>query len=264
MRHADGVADLQRAFLGEAGGDDVLGEVAADIGGRAIDLGRVLAAEGAPAMRSRAAVGIDNDLAPGQAAIAVRTTDHEAAGRVDIDFLLGRHPAGGQARLDDGQQHALDLALADALVVLGRDDDAGGAHRLAIDVAQRDLALGVGLEPGDQKILVAPHFADPAQDEMRVVERRRHQILGLAARIAEHDALVAGALILVAGGIDAHGDIGGLRMQMHIHLSVAPGEAGLVVADVMHRETREMGKIFGRDGIGTAGLTGEHDAVRCH
>ncbi len=207
-------------------------------------------------MRSRAAVGIDNDLAPGQAAIAVRAADHEAAGRVDVDFFLRGHPAGGQAGFDNGQQHALDLALADALVVLGRDDDAGGAHRLAINIAQRDLALGVGLQTGDQQILVAAHFADPAEDEMRIVQRRGHQILGLAAGIAEHDALVAGALILVAGGVHAHRDIGGLGMQMHIHLGIAPGEAGLVVADIMHREAREMGEIFGRDGIRSPGLAG--------
>ena len=81
---ADGVGELQRAAVGEARGDDVLGEIARGIGGRAVDLGRVLAGEGAAAMRRRAAVGVDDDLAPGEAAIAVGAADEELAGRVDV------------------------------------------------------------------------------------------------------------------------------------------------------------------------------------
>ena len=67
--------------IGEAGGDDILGEIARGIGGRAIDLGRVLAGEGAAAMRGRAAVGIDDDLAAGEAGVAIRSADDEFAGR---------------------------------------------------------------------------------------------------------------------------------------------------------------------------------------
>ena len=73
-----------RAAVGEAGGDDVLGEIARGIGGRAVDLGRVLAREGAAAMRGRAAIGVDDDLAAGEAAIAVGAADDELAGRVDV------------------------------------------------------------------------------------------------------------------------------------------------------------------------------------
>ena len=69
---ADGVGELHLALLGQAGGDDVLGDVAGHVGGRAIDLGRVLAAEGAAAVPAAAAVGIHDDLAAGQAAVAVR------------------------------------------------------------------------------------------------------------------------------------------------------------------------------------------------
>ena len=44
----DRIGDLDGAALGEPGGDHVLGEVARRIGGRAVDLGRVLAGERAP------------------------------------------------------------------------------------------------------------------------------------------------------------------------------------------------------------------------
>src|SRR5690606_39996560 len=57
---------LDGATVGETGGDDVLGKVARGIGGGAIDLGRILAGEGAAAMRGCAAIGVDDDLAPGR------------------------------------------------------------------------------------------------------------------------------------------------------------------------------------------------------
>ena len=81
---ADGVGELQRAAVGETGGDDVLGEIAGGVGGRAVDLGRVLAGEGAAAMRSRAAIGVDDDLAAGEAGVAVGAADEELAGRIDV------------------------------------------------------------------------------------------------------------------------------------------------------------------------------------
>ena len=65
---ADGVGELDLAALGQAGGDDVLGDVAGHVGGRAVDLGGVLAAEGAAAVAAPAAVGVDDDLAAGQPA----------------------------------------------------------------------------------------------------------------------------------------------------------------------------------------------------
>src|SRR5689334_21445916 len=79
-RDADRVGKLQRAAVGEAGSDDVLGDVARSVSRRTVDLGRVLAGEGAAAMRSRATIGVDDDLAAREAGIAVRTTDIEFAG----------------------------------------------------------------------------------------------------------------------------------------------------------------------------------------
>src|SRR5207302_9761761 len=81
---ADGVGELDFALLGQAGGDDVLGDVAGHVGGRAIDLGRVFAGEGAAAVPAAAAVGVHDDLASGEAAVAVRPADQEAAGRIDV------------------------------------------------------------------------------------------------------------------------------------------------------------------------------------
>ena len=88
------------------------------------------------------------------------------------------------------------LAPVVARLVLGRDDDRGRLGRLAVLEAQRDLALGVGLEerrgPG---MAVRGHLH---QDLVAVIERRRHEVRRLVAGEAEHDALVARAFVLVA------------------------------------------------------------------
>ena len=99
--HADGVGDLDLAAAGGAGGDHVLGDPAGGVGGRAVDLGRVLAGEGAAAVAGHAAVGVDDDLATGEAGVADGTADDEAAGRVDEDLVVVVGELLGDDRADD-------------------------------------------------------------------------------------------------------------------------------------------------------------------
>ena len=87
VRDADRVGDLHLAAVGQAGGDHVLGHIARRVGGRAVDLARVLAAERAAAVARHAAVGVDDDLAAGQAGVADRAADHEPPRRVDQEVL---------------------------------------------------------------------------------------------------------------------------------------------------------------------------------
>ena len=84
------------------------------------------------------------------------------------------------------------------------------ADRLAVVVADGDLALGVRAELAGARRRLARASASSLEDLVGVVDRRRHQFRRLAAGIAEHDALVARALVLVAGGVDALGDVGRL------------------------------------------------------
>ena len=84
--HANRVGELHQRPVGDAGRHDVLGDVARHVAGRAIDLRRILARERAAAVRRRSAVGVDDDLAAGDAGVAVRTADDEAARRVDVDL----------------------------------------------------------------------------------------------------------------------------------------------------------------------------------
>ena len=118
--HTNRVRELNHAAAGEACGDDVFRDVARHIAGGPIDLGGILARERAAAVRRCATVGIDDDLASGDAGIAVRTADNESAGGVDeearpaIPHVLGDHA------LDDplGDVFAQPL-VADVLAVLG-------------------------------------------------------------------------------------------------------------------------------------------------
>ena len=68
---------------------------------------------------------------------------------------------------------------------------------------------------------------------MAVVDRCRHQCIGLTAGVAEHDALVASALILVVTGVDALSDMSGLRVQQDFHLGILPVKAVLLVSDIL-------------------------------
>src|SRR5690606_21564727 len=142
---ADGVGHLHFATGREAGGHDVLGHVTRGVRGAAIDLGRILAGEGAAAVAAHAAVGVDDDLASGESAIAHGAADDEAAGGVDEITGLAVEQVGGDHRL-----HALldDFLLNGGMVhvfaVLGRNDHGVDALGLAVHVFDRDLGLGVG------------------------------------------------------------------------------------------------------------------------
>jgi hypothetical protein len=85
MRDADGVGHLHFAAFREPGRDDVLRDVARGVGRRAVDLRRILARERAAAVPRHPAVRVGDDLAAGEAGVALGSADDEAAGRVDED-----------------------------------------------------------------------------------------------------------------------------------------------------------------------------------
>ena len=67
-------------------------------------------------MTTHTAVGVDDDLAAGEAGVAVRTTDDELAGGVDVpDGVLG-DPALGQRLLHIGLHDLEDLGRGEAFI----------------------------------------------------------------------------------------------------------------------------------------------------
>src|SRR6266851_837151 len=259
FRYADGIGELDGAALGEAGGDDVLGEIARGVGRRAVDLGRILAGEGAAAMRRGAAIGVDDDLATGKSRIAVRATDNEAAGWVDVEMVLIAHPALGQDLHDVGADDLAHFLLLDLGAVLRRDDNRGGADRLAIDIAQAELALGVRAE--ERRLAGMTVVRNRLEDGVVIEDRRRHQLRRLAAGIAEHDALVAGALIFVASRVDALRDIGGLLVHVAGNFRHVPMEAFLLVTNLANGVARHFDQPVATDAARAPHLAGEDDAI---
>ncbi len=108
-------------------------------------------------------------------------------------------------------------------IVLGRENDLGDFHRLAVLVAHRDLALGVRC----QLLLLAgmAGVGEVLEDLVGVIDRRRHQLRRLLAGIAEHDALVARAFVLVAGLVDALGDVEDWAMQQDLDPAPSASES---------------------------------------
>jgi hypothetical protein len=83
LGNADGVGNLHQAACRQAGGNDVLGDITASVGGGTVNLGRILAGESTATVRCRTAVGVDDDLAASQAAVTLRAADDKTTGRVD-------------------------------------------------------------------------------------------------------------------------------------------------------------------------------------
>src|SRR5207302_5547966 len=99
------VGQLYFAAIRYPGGNDIFGDVAAHIGGRTVDLGRILAAEAAAAMAPHATVGVDDNLAPSQAGVAHRSADNKSARRINVVLGIGIEQVGGDRGLDDVLQN---------------------------------------------------------------------------------------------------------------------------------------------------------------
>src|SRR5581483_1062950 len=70
------------------------------------------------------AVGVDDDLAPGEAGVAHGSTNDETSGGIDVVLGIGIEKIGGDDGLDDVLENAgAKFVVADALGMLGRNDD---------------------------------------------------------------------------------------------------------------------------------------------
>jgi len=59
---SDGVRELDKSSSGETGGDEGLGDPSGGVGGRSVDLGKVLSGESTTSVSTPSTVGVDNDL----------------------------------------------------------------------------------------------------------------------------------------------------------------------------------------------------------
>ena len=202
-------------------------------------------------MGSAAAVGIDDDLAAGETAVTLRAADDKAAGGVDEEADIALVELGG----DHGQRDLADKILADLLKrdlrrVLGGDDDRVDAHRaVVLVVLHSDLGLAVRTEIVERAVLA--HLGQTARHFMRERDGQRHKLARFVAGVAEHHALVSGAvgeivalaaLLALERLVDAHCDIGGLLVDGREHRAglAVKAELRAVVADVAHNVAHDL------------------------
>src|SRR5438477_60399 len=246
VRDADRVRDLHLAALRQLGRHDVLGDVAHHVGGAAVDLRGVLAAEGAAAVPPVATVGVDDDLPPGEAAVAPGPALDEAAGGVDVvDRRLVEEFGRDDLLHDLLDDRLLQRAVGDVGGVLRGDDHRVGAQRPPVAVLDRHLALAIGTEEGEEAR--APRLAEPLPDAVRGVDGEGHVLAGLVAGVAEHHALVARALLLeepLALG-DALRDVERLPLDRRHDGAAVAVEAALGggVADVADHLLRDLAEL---------------------
>jgi hypothetical protein len=104
---------------------------------------------------------------------------------------------------------------------------------LAVHIAERDLGLGVRAQPGQAAVLAQHGLA--LHQPVRQVDGHGHQGRGFVAGIAEHQALVAGALVqvVVGGPVHALGDVRALLAVADMHRAAVGVEAqvGVGIAD---------------------------------
>ncbi len=119
-------------------------------------------------------------------------------------FLV--EPLRRQHRLDDlFHDGFLEVFQRDVRAVLRRQDDRVDADGLVVLVTERALALRVRAQP--RQLAVLAHFGLLLDQAVREDDRSRHEAVRLDRRVAEHEALVAGALLFRRLAVDALGDV---------------------------------------------------------
>ena len=133
------------------------------------------------------------------------------------------------------------VSRLDVLGVLRGEHDGVDAHRAVVGVVlDGDLGLAVGAQVGQRAVLA--DRGEPLGEALGDHDRQRHQHVGVVAGVAEHQALVAGALLVhrvdragarLVAGVDALGDVAGLAADGDHHAARVAVEALLrgVVAD---------------------------------
>ena len=134
---------------------------------------------------------------------------------------------------------AIDRRLHE-LIVLRRDNDGMNAQGLTrLVVLDRYLTLGIGTQVG-HNLALATDNGQLLEDNVRENERSGHKLAGLVAGIAEHNTLIASALLIVSEALDTLIDIRRLLVDSREHTTRCGIELilALVIADTVDDATR--------------------------
>ena len=105
VRKPDGVAQLYLAAIRQSCCHDVFGHIARHVGPAAVHLGSILAGERTAAVAGVTAVGVHNELSPGEPGIRSRAAFHEAAGGIDEELRVSIHHGDRQRRQNHVGDH---------------------------------------------------------------------------------------------------------------------------------------------------------------
>ena len=193
-------------------------------------------------MRRIAAVGVDDDLAPGKAGVAHRTADDKPSRRVHEELRVAVKQLRRKIRLDDLLHNRLaQIGNRDIRRVLrGYNDRVDPLDLAVLAILHGNLTLAVRPEP--RKAAVLSRLCQRLCQIVCVRNRGRHQLLGFVAGKAEHHTLIARALLIrvVIGRIHAHRDILRLLVDCCQNRAASAIEAELrvIVADLRDRVSR--------------------------
>jgi hypothetical protein len=213
----NGVGELDKGTAGKAGVNKGLGDPTADVGSGTVDLGVVLTGEGTTTVGTPATVGVDDDLTAGETGITLRTTDDEAAGRLDVVDGAVVQQLSGDDLLDDLLlDDSAELLSGHIVAVLSRDDNSVHTHGLdgttVVSVLNSDLGLGVGTEPGDGTVFTS--LRHRSVELVREQEGEGQELRGLVGGITEHDTLVTGTELLQSLiVVETLSNVGGLLLN---------------------------------------------------
>ena len=197
-----------------------------------------------------ATVGIDDDLAPGQAGVPRGAAQHKAAGGVDEVLGVVRKQLCGNFRADNIGHHVPgNLLLGHLRSMLGGNDHRIHRHGAAVLVGHGYLALSVRPQVGQGAVL--SHLGQAAGQTVGQGDGHGHHFGGLVTGKTEHHALVAraGFVLRISAGfegrVNAHGDVGALGVDGGHYRAAVPVKAQVrgIVADVQHHLTGNFGNL---------------------
>ena len=223
---ADGVGYLHHHLVCYAGSHHIFGDVACCISCAAVHLARILAGKCTAAVGAATPVGVNYYLASREAGVTGWATYYKLAGRVNVqDNVVAKKccglgtQTGFQARQKDVFHVAADACrhgfVAVKFVVLGRKHYGVHPHRASgfAVIFDCELAFCIGPQVRHRGILLAADFCQRAEHQVGENQRQGHILITLVACIAEHDPLVAGALLVFAGAVHAAGYVAALLVQ---------------------------------------------------
>ena len=213
-----GVGDLYLDAVGNPGRHEVLGYVSCGVGGAAVHLARVFPRKGTSAVGAVPPVGINYDLSPGEAGIAVGSPYHELSGGVYMEYEIVveklRH-MGVQGLFEAGEKDGLHIfaypAALHVFIVLGGEDQGVYPRRGAVVVVlHRELALCVGAQVGHRRRIFPPYGGEEAERLVGEAQGEGHIVGGVVAGEPEHHPLVARPLL---AAVHPEGYVGALLVQ---------------------------------------------------